>query len=529
MKTVGRQEFIILITATILFFSNNWGVPIYILDEAKNAECAREMWEANEWVVPTYNYELRTDKPPLHYYFMKIGFSMFGVNAFGARFFSAIMGIGIVWLIFRFCRESLGRETAFLSSLASMASIHFVLEFHLAVPDPYLIFFFVLSLFSFYKSIEERSRIYLVLGFGAAALGMLSKGPVAPGLIGLIFLIYLLITKQFKGEVLKFIFNPLGILVFLAIGVPWFVAVGLATDGAWLEGFFIKHNMERFTSEMEGHGGFFLLIPLIMLVGMLPFSVFLPQAIAHAWKNPQKRFLLLQLISAITIAVFFSLSRTKLPNYPLPAYPAIAILLGAYLAQLSNLQKRGNRFSFFIYVIISLLLPIGVYFGIKGDRVISELGELSWLMAPISLGAILSLIAYFRNNLKTIILIKAASYMLSAILIFWIGFPMINQYNPIEKALPLVKDNEHLAYYYRMNRAFPFNLKSGVKNLSTPEEVEEHLSSFPNAKIITLARHIKELKGIDFKEVFRQKDLFENTTTIIIAVNGKRETGNEGR
>ena len=63
-----------------------------MVDEARNSECAREMSELGELVVPSFNYELRTDNPPLHYYFMMLSYEIFGVNEFAARFFSSIFG-----------------------------------------------------------------------------------------------------------------------------------------------------------------------------------------------------------------------------------------------------------------------------------------------------------------------------------------------------------------------------------------------------------------------------------------------------
>ena len=66
--------FVVLVAALISFtFINTY--PISILDEAKNAEAAREMWASGTYWVPKFNGELRTDKPPLHYYFMLLGFN----------------------------------------------------------------------------------------------------------------------------------------------------------------------------------------------------------------------------------------------------------------------------------------------------------------------------------------------------------------------------------------------------------------------------------------------------------------------
>ena len=83
--------FVVLVAALISFTFIN-AYPISILDEAKNAEAAREMLASGTYWVPKFNGELRTDKPPLHYYFMVLGFKLFGTTVLGARFFSALMG-----------------------------------------------------------------------------------------------------------------------------------------------------------------------------------------------------------------------------------------------------------------------------------------------------------------------------------------------------------------------------------------------------------------------------------------------------
>ena len=75
--------------------------PIYILDEARNSEAAREMLASGNYIVPFFNGQLRTDKPPLHYFFMIIGYKLFGVNALGARFFSG-------FFLSMFVRRSVG-------------------------------------------------------------------------------------------------------------------------------------------------------------------------------------------------------------------------------------------------------------------------------------------------------------------------------------------------------------------------------------------------------------------------------------
>ena len=141
--------FAVLAAALVSFTFLN-AYPISILDEAKNAEAAREMWVSGNYWVPTFNGELRTDKPPLHYYFMLLGFKLFGTTVLGARFFSAVMGFVMLLATFGFARRHLGETVAKTTLLILVGSFFFMQEFHLAVPDPYLIAFVTLGLFSFY-------------------------------------------------------------------------------------------------------------------------------------------------------------------------------------------------------------------------------------------------------------------------------------------------------------------------------------------------------------------------------------------
>ena len=138
---------LIFFTAVILCFINLGGHPIYILDEAKNAEAAREMFVNNDWLVPTFNGELRTDKPPLHYWFMMISYKIFGVSAFSARFFSAVFGVLTILSTFHYTKKFLNRKIALLTTFILCSSIFFMQEFHLAVPAPVLIFFVSFSPF----------------------------------------------------------------------------------------------------------------------------------------------------------------------------------------------------------------------------------------------------------------------------------------------------------------------------------------------------------------------------------------------
>ena len=137
------------------------------------------------------------------------------------------------------------------------------------------------------------------------------------------------------------------ILAMLAVAAPWYVAVGLRTNGAWPAGFFLIHNVGRFAAPMENHSGGIFFHLLAMLVGFYPWSCFLPFSIVVAtWRAtrtdtpaPERRGLGLGLLWLSVWVGAFSLAATKLPNYVLPAYPAAALIVAATATRLVD---RGS-------------------------------------------------------------------------------------------------------------------------------------------------------------------------------------------
>lgn len=529
MQRASVLHWIVLLSSIVVFFANIGGVSIHILDEAKNAECAREMNELGEWIVPTYNYELRTDKPPLHYYFMITAYRVFGVSPFSARFFSAFFGIATVLMTFFYTKRYADINTAMIAALALLSSIHFVIQFHLAVPDPYLIFFMALAVFAFYSAIEQNNVGQLYIGYAAVALATLSKGIVAMGLIGLIFLLYLLFTRQFTWQQLKQLRLLRGGLLFLAISLPWYVLVGYATQGEWLRGFFFEHNLSRFASEMEGHGGFFLLPVLFVVLGMLPFSIFLPQTVAYAFSNRSNRFLQLNMIVVSVIVVFFCFSATKLPNYTVPAYPFLAILFAHFLSQKQQEQKPK-------YLIINLLiwfvLTVGLILTANAAR--QQFLDIPLLLvfltlSPLVIGAVVAIILYYFTTFSKVLLTLASSSILSSLLIWYSLFPSIDKGNSVLNGVELLKNQTHIAQYIRMNRAFVFNLQREIPQLDTPEEVAHFFQTYPTGHLITIEKYLPELQ-MPLDTLLLQKDLFENTTTVILKLpesNSRVENGIE--
>ena len=513
--SISKYTSILLFLLSFAIYSSNiGGVSIYILDEAKNAGCAREMFDQGELIVPTFNDVLRTDKPPLHYFFMMLSYSTFGVNAFAARFFSALFGALTVLISFLFVRKYSDTTHAVWTAIVLLASVHLSIQFHLAVPDPYLIFFFTAGVMSFYASIKEKKLRYILPMYIAIGLGTLSKGPVAIGLPGLIFLIFLIFSKRFNWKEIKSLKPFMGAIIVLAIALPWFILVHIKTNGAWTEGFFLKHNLGRFTDKMEGHGGIFLITIGFVLMGLFPFSAFIVQAAKKAWKNRKDDFTLFNLIAGITIVAFFSVSRTKLPNYTVPSYPFLAILLAQYLQGIHS-KKLKLKVGMIILLSVGILLIPGLLVALNFDSALTDVKYIVWYFLPFPMIMIAAFYFYRKKNEETSLLLVAISGIITALIFFIFAFPVIDRQNPVAKSKDLLKEKE-VRYYKKFNPSYAFYLQKKIPPINQ-DSFESFFNENPDGVIISTKKNIEKTEIPDNLEIsFSSRDILESPTTVLI-------------
>ena len=92
----------IIVAAIILLFIRLGGTSVFQVAEARNSQCAYEMMTSGDMITPTFNAELRTDKPALEYYAMIAAYKLFGKDEGSARFFSAVCGLIVIVATFFF-------------------------------------------------------------------------------------------------------------------------------------------------------------------------------------------------------------------------------------------------------------------------------------------------------------------------------------------------------------------------------------------------------------------------------------------
>jgi len=337
---------VLLVILARLGYSSLWDI-----DEAIYGEISREMVESGDWVVPHWNYAPRYDKPPLTLWLTAAFIRIFGASELTVRLTTALFGVAGMLLTALFGRHLFGANAGWTSGLVLGTSIAWFLESRIGIIDTALSFFIGLTMFAGWLAINERKQPYYLLLWGAAALGTLTKGPIALLLPGGALLFWLGPRRAFR-ELRKGWFW-LGVALFVLIAAPWHLAIWQREGMAWFSDYFGYHMFTRFTQPIEEHGQPWFYYVIVILIGFVPWSPLLwfsgRQTLSRLWNQAHLRDLGLNhprqgtqptsLISGLklllwwfgTVLMFFSLSSTKLPGYVLPAFIPLAILTGQWL------------------------------------------------------------------------------------------------------------------------------------------------------------------------------------------------------
>lgn len=342
MRERLRDYAILLAVSALLTLPNLGGPSLWDVDEGVNAQAAREMREADSWIVPTFNYQLRTAKPVMLYWLQRASYSAFGLSEWSARLPSVLMGWLTVLLTYELARRMFDPRAGLLAGIVLASVTQFGLLVHAATPDATLLMFTCLTYLAFWAGHVDGSRRWWVPTAAACGLAVLTKGPVGVALPGLVLLLYFGWNREL-GRLLDRKIVWAG-LTFLLVAGPWYGLVANETRGEWVKAFIGRENLERFSSAMDRHDGppyYYLAVLPVMLA---PWSAFLLAVLwyglretrrppgAHPGELPNTtrahRFLVCW---AGAYLVFFSAAATKLPNYIFPLYPPLAILTAWFL------------------------------------------------------------------------------------------------------------------------------------------------------------------------------------------------------
>ena len=355
-----RDTAILAVVLGFLFFQFLGGLPLIDPDEGRYAEIPREMLEQGDFITPTLNYVKYFEKPPLLYWLNAASLKLSGLTEQAARFPSALCGLMTILATYIIARRLYGRRTALIAALILGTSAGFVLQSRIILTDMLLTFCLTAALGAFIIASQREGRRSNPLAWYAfylfSALAVLAKG-----LIGIVFpagIIFFYLLLGGRWRLLKEMRLPSGLILFLAVAAPWFVAVSLRNPG-FARFFFIHEHFERFTSTVHGrYQPFWFFVP-VLAATMLPWSFFIPSAITRAWRDrhrDESKAGLYLLVWTVLIFLFFSKSNSKLVPYILPIFPPLAILIASRINGVLDGHGRELKHSSFLLGITLTLL-----------------------------------------------------------------------------------------------------------------------------------------------------------------------------
>jgi 4-amino-4-deoxy-L-arabinose transferase-like glycosyltransferase len=568
MSSLAKSQLVLSVAAALVFFTN-LGVPqLWDEDEPRNAVCAREMLARSDWVVPTFNHELRTQKPVLLYWLMMASYSVFGVNEFAARLPSAILAVGTTLVTFHLGRLLFNSRVGLLGGLMMATCLMFGVAGRAATPDSSLIFFTTLSLLVFVWAVSRRHGAFgprtlratsfreflpgrwidFAAVYAAMAAAELAKGPIGLALpLAAIGLFLLLVHREagavsasqasrLAGVVQRFAatawsMRPLTmVLVVGALAAPWYMLVDMRTGGAWTRGFFGNENLARFQTAMEGHSGpLYYYIPAIF-IGFFPWSIVLPASIWFSVRDALRRgerrpaHLLLVCWAGLWIALF-SIAGTKLPSYVLPAYPALALVSAAFLDRwLANpacvphwLMHSAWASLVAVGIGLAIGLPLVAARFFPGDEWIGVVG-----LIPLVGGLAAMVLHHRRRSFPTVYAVSITAIVLSVAAFGGAAARVSRHQNSaslMSIARQLGEDKVRLATFAHPESSVVYYSGGRVERFEEPEDAVKCLTEGRIDYVITSAERWNELRPLlppDIGVVTRQPRFLKRGDVVLV-------------
>ncbi|MBV1797355.1 phospholipid carrier-dependent glycosyltransferase [Siccirubricoccus sp. G192] len=363
-----RPRLALALLCLLLFLPGFFTLPATDRDEARFAQASRQMVESGDPVRIHFGAEERNKKPAGIHWLQSA--SVLGLEAAGLgsradiwayRLPSLAGALLAVLATFHWGRALVGRRAAFLGAAMLASSLVLVVEAHIAKTDAALLASIAIAMGLFGQAYlrpgaftaRQAAGFWLALG-----LGVLLKGPIGP-MVPLLAGITLALTD--RGAPWLRALRPLwGVPLMLAAAAPWFIAIGIATEGRFFTEAVGGDMLSKIGSGEEKHWGppgYYL---LSFGIAAFPSAWIVLMALPAAWRdrlNPPTRFLLAWIVPSWLV---FEAVQTKLPHYTLPLYPAL-MLLGAAWAMdpLRRLPRRWWR-GLAVATLVGVALGIGL-------------------------------------------------------------------------------------------------------------------------------------------------------------------------
>ena len=518
-----NYSYYLLALTLLVFFTGLGGRDLWAPVEPRYGEIVRIMFAKGEWVVPTVNGELYTDKPILYFWLALIASKIAGgVSEWTVRLPSALAGIGFVWATYCVGRDFFSPKVGLVAGAVLATSVRVIWEARWAHIDMLFAVWFLLTIYFGARSLLGKGAKHEILwAYIFMALAVLSKGLIGIVLPALLLAAFAIIRRDWR--IVVDIKLQLGIPIFLLIAAPWFYLVNSATDGKWLADFIYIHHFQRYTDGM-GHRQPFYYYLTTLPADFMPWTMFaIPAMVAYF---PYRRLMqrptpLFFSLCFLVVFGFFSISDTKRDLYLLPLMPALALLVGNYIEDLtegrseSALYRWLGQFYFGALAILGVALPIVVW---------TVRRETFWIGLPVALGlliggAVTVILIRKRRHLQAVTAVALLMVALTVSGSLWI-LPYVNQFKSrrsssleinriVPPAAPLY------IYADTMNDFNFYTEREVISVLSSPGDLADVLRQPKNSYLLIKERDFKSLPMSGSGEVVVRDSIGSTTWNLI--------------
>lgn len=362
-RNVWRDALVLIMVLAVWFGHELDSRSLWSPDEGRYSEIPREMVASGDYITPRLNGVKYFEKPVLFYWMQAGAIKLFGVNEWSLRLWSAFLaGLGCLAVYYAGFRL-FGRRTGLFAAAILATSVWYDLMGSAVTLDMAVTAFLTLALLAFLIGTRappgRERRLWLYTFYVLTAAATLTKGLIGIVIPGMVILAWIAVTR--KWSLLRSLYLPTGMVLFLAIAAPWHVLVSLANP-EFPSFYFVHEHFARFLTTVHHRSEpIWFFIP-VLLVGMFPWSAFFIEAVRRGLKSrycEAQRYsdtLFLVLWAGLVFA-FFSMSGSKLATYILPAMPPLAILCGRYFADVwERTLQRTAKYPYWLMLVSALLI-----------------------------------------------------------------------------------------------------------------------------------------------------------------------------
>jgi 4-amino-4-deoxy-L-arabinose transferase-like glycosyltransferase len=361
------KSILVLIFLSYLFFMLGNGVlSLSNPDEVFYAQTAKEMIKYRSWLTPYLFGQPQFEKPIFLFWLLRIGFILFGISSFAARFFPALFAtMGVLSIYFLGLLGFKDEKKAFISSLILMSCGFYVGLARTLFTDMIFSVFILMSLTSFFWGyLARQNKIYGIMLFSIfSGLAVLTKGPLGFLIPFLTIALFLLIKNEIKFILDRY--SLWGILIFALVSMPWYIFMIHRYGHNFTHEFFYNDHFRRIIEAEHAGNDRWYFYPLSIIGCFFPWSLFLLASLIFLPSRLIKKadsFHVFLTCWIIVVFFIFQFAHSKLTSYIFPLFPTLAVITAGFIYDAISTTKRSRLISPISLgtSFILLLIPIGL-------------------------------------------------------------------------------------------------------------------------------------------------------------------------